>query len=45
MGQDEVPSTVEFPIFQVQKKKFWRASMDARVTLCKLATVAEEYAY
>lgn len=45
MGQDEVPSTVELPIFQVQKKKFCKASMDARVTCCKLAIVAAEYAY
>jgi hypothetical protein len=45
MGQEEVESCVEFPIFHVQKKKFWRASMEARVTLLKLATVAGVYDY
>jgi hypothetical protein len=45
MGEEEVLSTVEFPIFHVQKKKFWRASMEARVTSFKLAIMAGVYAY
>jgi len=45
MGQEEVESCVEFPIFHVQKKKFWRASMEARATFFKLAIVAGVYDY
>lgn len=44
MGDEEVPSVVELPIFQVQKKKFWSASMDARATCFKPAMVAGVYA-
>ena len=45
MGEEEVESCVEFPIFHVQKKKFWRASMEASVTFFKLATMEGVYAY
>lgn len=44
MGEEDVPSVVELPIFQVQKKKFWSASIDARATCFKPAIVAGEYA-